>query len=216
MTRVRALARALRAKKGAKIGQYSIDKTQKRGIINTLIINWLIIFTEDDFVQENTLIQQEEQDRARAVIKQFVRADRLHRQAVEATITSQTGLHRSQHMLLMRLSRGCIPSQKQLAKELSVSPAAIAVSLKKLETDGYITKDADADDCRCNRIALTEKGQCAINQTKKLFASIDNAMVQGFDDAELDALMSALSRIEQNLHNMLEQTQTTHGKEDTL
>ena len=119
-------------------------------------------------------------------------------------------------MLLMRLSRGCIPSQTQLAKEMNVSPAAIAVSLKKLETDGYITKDADADDCRCNRIALTEKGQCAINQTNKLFACIDNAMVQGFDDAELDALMNALSRIEQNLHSMLEQTQITHGKEDTL
>lgn len=167
-------------------------------------------------MQENTPIQQTEQDRARAVIKQFVRADRLHRQAVEATVTAQTGLHRSQHMLLMRLSRGEIPSQAQLAKELSVSPAAIAVSLKKLETDGYITKDADAEDCRCNRIALTEKGQSAINQTWKLFACIDNAMVQGFDDAELDALMSALSRIEQNLHSMLEQTQTTHGKEDTL
>ena len=65
-------------------------------------------------------------------------------------------------------------------------------------------------------IALTEKGQSAINQTWKLFACIDNAMVQGFDDAELDALMNALSRIEQNLHSMLEQTQTTHGKEDTL
>ena len=62
-------------------------------------------------MQENTLVQQEEMDRARAVIKQFVRADRLHRQAVETTITAQTGLHRSQHMLLMRLSRGCIPSQ---------------------------------------------------------------------------------------------------------
>ncbi len=167
-------------------------------------------------MQENTPIQQAEQDRARAVIKQFVRADRLHRQAVEATVTAQTGLHRSQHVLLMRLSRGEIPSQAQLAKELSVSPAAIAVSLKKLETDGYITKDADTDDCRCNRIALTEKGQSAINQTWKLFACIDNAMVQGFDDAELDALMNALSRIEQNLHSMLEQTQTTHGKEDTL
>ena len=167
-------------------------------------------------MQENTHLLPDEQARARAVIKQFVRADRLHRQVVETTITSQTGIHRSQHMLLMRLSRGCIPSQTQLAKEMNVSPAAIAVSLKKLETDGYITKDADADDCRCNRIALTEKGQCAINQTNKLFACIDNAMVQGFDDAELDALMNALSRIEQNLHSMLEQTQTTHGKEDTL
>lgn len=167
-------------------------------------------------MQENTLVQHEEHDRARAVIKQFVRADRLHRQAVEATITAQTGLHRSQHMLLMRLSRGCIPSQKQLAKELGVSPAAIAVSLKRLETDGYITKDADADDCRCNRITLTDKGRDTITATFNQFERIDKAMVQGLDDAELDALMRALGQIEQNLRLMLEQSQPTNGKEDTL
>lgn len=110
-------------------------------------------------------------------------------------------------MLLMRLSRGCIPSQKQLAKDLNVSPAAIAVSLKKLEADGYITKDADLDDCRCNRIALTEKGHGVITKTCSLFGSIDRTMVEGFDDAELDALLTALERIEQNLQKFLENPQ---------
>lgn len=155
-----------------------------------------------------------EQDKARAVIKQFVKADRLHRQAVEASVTAQTGLHRSQHMLLMRLSRGCIPSQKQLAKDLSVSPAAIAVALKKLETDGYIARDADADDCRCNRITLTEQGQAAVMQTRALFASIDHAMVQDFDDAELDALLRALEKIEQNLQTLLNSPTFPDRKDD--
>jgi len=158
-------------------------------------------------VQENQALHHGESDKAHAVIKQFVQADRLHRQAVEATVTAQTGLHRSQHMLLMRLSRGCIPSQKQLAKDLNVSPAAIAVSLKKLEADGYITKDADLDDCRCNRIALTEKGHGVITKTCSLFGSIDRTMVEGFDDAELDALLTALERIEQNLQKFLENPQ---------
>ena len=158
-------------------------------------------------MQENQALHHGESDKAHAVIKQFVQADRLHRQAVEATVTAQTGLHRSQHMLLMRLSRGCIPSQKQLAKDLNVSPAAIAVSLKKLEADGYITKDADLDDCRCNRIALTEKGHGVITKTCSLFGSIDRTMVKGFDDAELDALLTALERIEQNLQKFLENPQ---------
>jgi DNA-binding MarR family transcriptional regulator len=158
-------------------------------------------------VQENQALHHGESDKAHAVIKQFVQADRLHRQAVEATVTAQTGLHRSQHMLLMRLSCGCIPSQKQLAKDLNVSPAAIAVSLKRLEADGYITKVADLDDCRCNRIALTEKGRGVITQTCSLFGSIDRTMVEGFDDAELDALLKALERIEQNLQKFLENPQ---------
>jgi DNA-binding MarR family transcriptional regulator len=118
-------------------------------------------------------------------------------------------------MLLMRLSCGCMPSQKQLAKDLGVSPAAIAVALKKLETDGYITRDADTDDSRCNRTSLTDKGRSAISKTCDLFACIDTAMVQGFNDDELDALLRALERIEQNLHTLLTQPQPIPGKDDT-
>ena len=158
-------------------------------------------------MQEHNHLPPRDSDKARAVIKQFVQADRLHRQAVEAIITAQTGLHRSQHMLLMRLSRGCIPSQKQLAKDLNVSPAAIAVSLKRLESDGYITKDADADDCRCNRIELTEKGRGVVTKTCTLFESIDCTMVEGFDDDELDALISSLEKIGQNLRKLLDTLQ---------
>lgn len=158
-------------------------------------------------MQENTTLPPRDHDKARAVIKQFMQADRLHRQAVEATVTAQTGLHRSQHMLLMRLSRGCIPSQKQLAKDLGVSPAAIAVSLKKLESDGYITKDSDLGDCRCNRIDLTEKGRGVVTTTCALFENIDCTMVEGFDDAELDALLSSLEKIGHNLHRLLDTLQ---------
>lgn len=164
-------------------------------------------------MQQNIINQSEDFDRARAVIKQFMQADRLHRQAVEATVTAQTGLHRSQHMLLMRLSCGCIPSQKDLARDLRVSPAAIAVSLKRLESDGYITRDADADDCRCNRITLTEKGHGVVTQTKELFCYIDQTMVHGFDDTELDALLSALEKIERNLQTLIQSTNTSPGKE---
>ena len=166
-------------------------------------------------MQDNQRHLPVDQDKARAVIKQFMRADRLHRQAVESNVTAQTGLHRSQHMLLMRLSCGCMPSQKQLAKDLNVSPAAIAVALKKLETDGYITKDAGTDDSRCNLISLTQKGHNAISKTCDLFACIDTAMVQGFNDDELDALLRALERIEQNLHTLLTQPQPIPGKDDT-
>lgn len=155
-------------------------------------------------MQQDTTSPQMEFDRARAVIKQFMQADRLHRQAVEATVTAQTGLHRSQHMLLMRLSHCCIPSQKDLAKDLRVSPAAIAVSLKKLESDGYITRNTDTDDCRYNRIALTEKGLGVVTQTKELFHYIDQTMVQGFDDAEMDALLASLEKIERNLQALLD------------
>jgi DNA-binding MarR family transcriptional regulator len=167
-------------------------------------------------MQETMQANSPEQDKVRAAIRQFVRVNRLHRQAVEAIVTAQTGLHRSQHMLLMRLSRGCIPSQKQLAEDLSVSPAAIAVSLKRLETDGYIYKDADTDDSRCNRITLTEKGRAAVAGTCTLFESIDTALANDVSDDELDMLMRVLAKVERNLQQLQDAPQAPHGKDDAL
>ena len=80
-------------------------------------------------------------------------------------------------------------------------------ALKKLESDGYIQKATDADDSRRNRIELTEKGRGVMTQTCALFSSIDRTMTEGFDDAELDALLAALEKIEKNLQRFLQNPQ---------
>ena len=80
-------------------------------------------------------------------IQAFIKADIMHRRAIEQWATD-AGMHRSQHRMLMYLTR-CkgTPSQKDLAKHFDISPAAVAVTLKKLENDGYI-----------------ERGKCSLSQ----------------------------------------------------
>lgn len=70
-----------------------------------------------------------------------------------------TGVYRSQHRILMMLGAHPDFTQTMLAEKLEVSPAAVAVSLKKLEKSGHISRACDELDNRMNRVVITEKGK---------------------------------------------------------
>ena len=57
---------------------------------------------------------------------------------------------------------GC--TQVQVADHLRVSPASIALSTKRLQKAGYLTKEVDAENLRCKRLYISEEGQrvCAM------------------------------------------------------
>ena len=51
---------------------------------------------------------------------------------------------------------GC--TQVQVADHLRVSPASIALSTKRLQKAGYLTKEVDAENLRCKRLYISEEG----------------------------------------------------------
>ena len=57
-----------------------------------------------------------------------------------------------------------VRTQRELARLLHVSPAAVTTSLKSLERKGYILREPGDGDARCNRVLLTEKGQQALEK----------------------------------------------------
>ena len=133
----------------------------------------------------------------------FRKTDRLHRQIFEKNVSNTFGIHRSQHMMLMYISRNQSAGQKDIAKEFQISPAAVTVTLKKLELGGFIVRNLSKNDNRCNNITLTEKGKKVICDTEKLFMLIDFAMVDGLTDDELTLLSSCLEKMHKNLNNGL-------------
>mgnify|MGYP003305841469 CR=1 FL=1 len=136
-------------------------------------------------------------------IHAFISADIMHRRAIERWANS-AGMHRSQHRMLMYLSKcQTTPSQKDLAKHFDISPAAVTVTLKKLESDGYIErgKCSLTQDSRVNEIKITERGRDAATQSRKYFQSVDEKTLDGFSDEELDAFIGFLERIQENLKN---------------
>ena len=129
----------------------------------------------------------------------IMKANRLHRNAIEKRLRA-LGMHRSQHMLLMLVS--CSPdniSQKELAEKLQITPAAVAMTLKKLETGGYISRHIDKTDNRINRTVILPKGAEAVQLSEKSYVEVDNAMLEGISEAELAAFVHTMEKINNNL-----------------
>lgn len=142
--------------------------------------------------------------KVQTTVHTFICTDIMHRRAIERWATD-AGMHRSQHRMLMYLSK-CdnIPSQKDLAEHFDISPAAVAVTLKKLEGDGYIErcKCSERADSRFNEIRITEQGRQATMQSRKYFHHVDNEALKDFTDEELDTFISLLERMQENLKSI--------------
>lgn len=130
------------------------------------------------------------------------RLRRLRHRIIESRI-SGLGIHPSQHFLLMHLSEmGRFPSQNQIARQLHVSPASIARTLKNLEASGYIQRFDSSDDGRRNEIAITEKGEAVVCRSREIFCGIDSSQYAGFDMQEMEQLHSMLEKQLLNLQQL--------------
>ena len=136
---------------------------------------------------------------AQQTVRLLMRTDRLHRAAVEAQV-DKLGIHRSQHIVLMNVSHqaGGV-NQTAIAESLDISPAAVTVTLKKLEKSGLIERRADEKDARSKTIVLTEAGKNTVRQTHEMFLEVDRAMCAGISEEELEQLCNVLSKMIGNL-----------------
>lgn len=134
----------------------------------------------------------------KAVMKQFRRTDSLMKRTIEKRV-SITGVYRSQHQLLMQIAHHPKSSQIEIAERLDISPAAVAVSLKKLEKGGYIKKDLDTADNRINQIEVTEKGKYVVEKSHLIFEEIEKTIFERFTEEEIEKTGELLERIYQNL-----------------
>ncbi len=124
---------------------------------------------------------------------------RAHRRVVEKCF-SGLDIHHSQHRLLMQLARsGQIPSQRELAKDLDVSPASLAVMLKRLAAAGYIEKTGSEEDSRRNRISITPAGREIVSKSCVYFDEIEGRMFEGVEPADAAAMARCLQKMHENL-----------------
>ncbi len=153
----------------------------------------------------------------------FLHTDRLHRMAIEKTM-KEAGIHRTQHMLLLFLykSGGGI-SQKELSHHFEVSPAAIAVSLRKMEGEGWVTRTPSESDSRKKEIFVTEAGVKILEETRLLFSGVDRQMFSSLSEEELSLFRDLLLRMQTSLKAIsgvsdpceaLSQKATTENRKD--
>lgn len=124
---------------------------------------------------------------------------RMH---VVTDMLSEYGLHYTYPRILGTILYREGATQKELATELNTSPAAMSVSVKRLQKAGLIEKMSDASDSRINIIRLTEKGHRIHDDTFDKTLAIDRKMLDGFTEAETQELFAYLDRIQSNIDKM--------------
>ncbi len=142
-------------------------------------------------------------NRERDMIFMLVSFAIKHRKVMQ-NLLDKTGVYQAQYYLLMVISCNQYASQKELADSLEISTATVAVSLKKLETGGYIKKVMDENDNRLNKIVITEKGNKVVEESRKIFKLRDERIFRGFTDNEMDTLSEMVQKLNQNLASMEE------------
>lgn len=133
------------------------------------------------------------------IVMSFLRTDRFHRCAAESQV-KKLGIHRSQHMMLMHLAH-CSepPTQAELAKVFEISPAAVTVTLQKLEKAGFVARTAVDGNNRAKFISITPAGMDIVHKSWELYKALDEAMLAGLTEDDLEHFAKVLARMQDNL-----------------
>ena len=136
-------------------------------------------------------------------VDMMIRTDHMHKALIDSRV-HEIGIHRTQHRILMHLARcEMLPSQKDLAERLDITPAAVTCAIKKIERDGYIERSLGHDN-RFNEIKITEKGRELVKLTRKLFSEADTSMFDGFTTEELSCYISCLEKLQENIKKQMD------------
>lgn len=132
----------------------------------------------------------------------MLNVSRMHHTYMEKNL-DETGVYHVQHKILMYLSDNPGIPQTKIAENFHVSTATVAVSLKKLETGGYITRSIDKKDNRYNCVSITEKGMEVVQKSKCIFAFSDRQVMKVLTEEEKETLETCLEKLQNNLINLL-------------
>lgn len=142
--------------------------------------------------------RMEQESISHNIVNKYILVNKLHHLYLEKEL-NRSGVFRSQHQLLMYISKFPNASQKDIANCHHVSTATVAVSLKKLEKGGYISRMTDKDDNRYNQICITPKGKAIVDESVKVFKKVEQALFKNFTDEEMTQLENFFDRMRFNL-----------------
>jgi len=120
--------------------------------------------------------------------------------ALVAGFEARTGLSMARWRILVLLDAGGELSQKVLARELGIDPAALTRQLKALERDGWVERHNDLLDARLTNVALTSAGQQLVVATRERRNDYIEEALGGVSAVELDALSDMLMKLEGRLN----------------
>ncbi len=133
--------------------------------------------------------------------------DHMRRRAGNYAMADMPLQDPAQHMMLVNIYRiskhGALPSQRELAASMHLSPATVTATLKLLERSGYVQRIADEKDQRINRVTLTERGETLMREGMRRMDGLDKMMLEGLSHEEQEMLCRCLSKMRENLQRYM-------------
>src|ERR1700758_281205 len=124
------------------------------------------------------------------------------------------GITRSQWWVLAFISRKDGLPQTQLANELDVGKVAVGALIDRLESSGFVIRQADPVDRRVKRVFVTKQARGFLGKLRKETDKFNVKIVNGIDRKLLESASDALLAMKRNLLAMSDGTLTERQKED--
>jgi len=109
------------------------------------------------------------------------------------------GITRSQWWVLAFISRKDGLPQTQLANELDVGKVAVGALIDRLESSGFVIRQADPVDRRVKRVYVTKQARGFLEKLRKETDKFNAKIVNGIDRRQLEAASDALLAMKRNL-----------------
>ena len=111
-----------------------------------------------------------------------------------------------QYIFLLNLYRKDGISQEEISEHLKIDKATTAKALKRLESDGYITRTVDEFDKRAYKVYITQK---ALDIKKEFMDTVrdwNNILASGLTNDEKEIVLKILKKMSENASKHLEES----------
>ena len=109
------------------------------------------------------------------------------------------GLYPGQPQVLFALSKLGAPTQNELAAHLGIGKASAGVSIRRLETGGFVKRIRDKKDTRCIRLSLTKKGEDYARWCSIDYDMFFTTMLESFSAEERGEALACIKAMEGSL-----------------
>ena len=126
------------------------------------------------------------------------------------------GITRSQWWVLAFISRKDGLPQTQLANELDVGKVAVGALIDRLESSGFVIRQADPVDRRVKRVYVTKQAKGFLEKLRKETDKFNAKIASGIDRKQLEAASEALLAMKHNLLAMSDGAKTDSVEEEDV
>lgn len=131
-----------------------------------------------------------------ALISDVVRLSQIRSRSDNAKL----GIKSAYRPLLTALLDEHGESQLSLVRATGLQPPTVSITLRLMESNGYVIRKVDEFDLRRTHVYITDEGRDLVERIDNSNAKMRSDMLNGLDDSECETLKTLLTKLKDNLY----------------